>query len=62
MPKTPFDYELALSYAHKDEDIAAIISEELKNFSKTVSSSTNWQMLQTLKISSAAFLAELIML
>lgn len=31
MPKTPFDYELALSYAHKDEDIAAIISEELKN-------------------------------
>lgn len=50
MPKTPFDYELALSYAHKDEDIAAIISEELKNifrtnFSKTVSSSTSWQML-----------------
>ena len=61
MPKTPFDYELALSYAHKDEDIAAIISEELKNIFQ-VSSSTNWQMLQTLKISSAAFLAELIML
>ena len=31
MPKTSFDYELALSYAHKDEDIAAIISEELEN-------------------------------
>lgn len=31
MEKTAFRYELALSYAHKDEPVAAMISEEFKN-------------------------------
>ena len=31
MEKTAFKYELALSYAHKDEPVAAMISEEFQN-------------------------------
>ena len=31
MEKTTYKYELALSYAHKDEPVAATISEEFKN-------------------------------
>lgn len=31
MEKTTYKYELALSYAHKDESIAAMISEEFRN-------------------------------
>ena len=31
MKKTTYKYELALSYAHKDEPVAATISEEFKN-------------------------------
>lgn len=31
MEKTTFKYELALSYAHKDEPVAAMISEEFKS-------------------------------
>jgi len=32
MEKTAFRYELALSYAHKDEPVAAMISEESISF------------------------------
>ena len=31
MQKTTYKYELALSYAHKDEYIATMIGEEFKN-------------------------------